>query len=162
MRGSRESGTDGFKSLPAAWLEFPPPRYRRPPICIPHSPDRDTLSRLASGLEVQAGPAGPIYSLEARPQEAAAPLGSPSLGTTAGGPEEAGGLTLEQLCWLEASLWRLCSTQLDLFGADHDPEALAEAVEVAEAGEGARRGRRRGQSPVRGAREGDGGGWTSS
>lgn len=45
------------------------------------------------------------------------------------------GLSLEQLLWLEASLWRLIWVQLDKFGGMIDPEGVVEAVEVVESGE---------------------------
>ena len=48
--------------------------------------------------------------------------------------ESYAGLSVRQLCWLEASLWPLIWQPLERFGADVDPEALSEASDVVESG----------------------------
>ncbi len=94
------------------------------------------MYRLAGGLEVRDGQGVQSYGLTSGLEVKVAEGGQLEVQQVAqeDGGSDGEGLSLQQLCWLEASLWRLSWLQLDMFGAGLDPEALGEAVEVAESG----------------------------
>jgi len=93
---------------------------------------RETLHRLASEMCLVQPLGSKSHSTAALRDKDTTDDGSPTRLLDA---DDSSGLSLEHLCWLEASLWGLIRIQLDHFGGMIDPEAVAEAVDVVESGE---------------------------